>query len=257
MIPTPEAIRNYELSRRDRFVAYYVIELVAIVEAYAIIYNVLMARLEGVDQSTFASFEFVVQTMTTTGYGQDSGIWSHPLTFPFVAGTQISGIAIGFFTLRPIIIPLFTSAEVTLDNRLTPKQDHVIICEYRRDSVMLLDEFRELGIDYVLISSDADEAQSLSNESHSVIHGSPQDVSAFERAGIDTARAVVTDIGDANVNTILTVRSIRSDVGIIALTDDSSGRDILSDAGADNVLSPCAVLGRRLAEKASPRSVRS
>jgi Trk K+ transport system NAD-binding subunit len=122
---------------------------------------------------------------------------------------------------------------------------------------MLLDEFRELGIDYVLISSDADEAQSLSNESHSVIHGSPQDVSAFERAGIDTARAVVTDIGDANVNTILTVRSVRSDVGIIALTDDSSGRDALSDAGADNVLSPRAVLDRRLAEKASPRSVRS
>ncbi|WP_336359044.1 hypothetical protein [Haloarcula sp. CGMCC 1.6347] len=46
--------------------------------------------------------------MTTTGYGQDSGIWSHPLMFLFVAATQISGIALGFFTLRLIIIPLFT-----------------------------------------------------------------------------------------------------------------------------------------------------
>jgi len=250
MISLPESIRNYELSRRDRLVVYYLVGLVIVVLVYTVAYNLLMARFEGVDQSIFASFEFIVQTMTTTGYGQDSDLWTHPLVFLFVSWAQISGIAIGFFTLRLIIIPLFTGAEVNLDNRLTPKEDHVIICEYRRDSAVLLDELRELGIDYVLISSDETDAKSLSDEGYSVIHGSPQDVSAFERAGIDTARAVVTDAGDANVNTILTVRSVRPDVEIITLTDDSEVRDVLLNAGADTVLSPRGVLGRRLAEKA-------
>ncbi|MBB6644739.1 NAD-binding protein [Halobellus ruber] len=250
MVYLPDRISDIELSRRDRLVVYYLSGLLVLIFAYTVTYNVLMAELEGADQSMFASFEFIVQTMTTTGYGQDSDVWSHPVTFLFVAGTQISGIALGFFTLRLIIIPLFTGAEVDLDNRLTPKSDHVIICEYRRDSAVLLEELTELGIEYVLISSSEENAKELSDEGYSVIHGSPQEASAFERASIDTARAVITDAGDANVNTILTVRSIDEEVDIITLTDDSDMRGILVETGADSVLSPHGVLGHRLAEKA-------
>ncbi|MEF8799542.1 MAG: NAD-binding protein [Halolamina sp.] len=250
MIDLPERLPDSQLSRRDRLVVYYLTGLVLLLLLYTVTYNVALSQLEGVNQSMFASFEFVVQTMTTTGYGQDADIWSHPMVLLFVAGTQITGIALGFFTLRLIIIPLFTGAEVNLDDRLTPKSDHVIICEYRRDSAVLLDELRELSIDYVLISSSEENAKELSDEGYSVIHGSPQDANAFERASIETARAVITDAGDANVNTILTVRSLDSAIEIITLTDDSDMRDVLLETGADTVLSPHGVLGHRLAEKA-------
>jgi Trk K+ transport system NAD-binding subunit len=250
MVDLPESLSDIQLSRRDRMVVYYLTGLVVLVSTYAVLYNVLLGQLEGVNQSIFASFEFVVQTMTTTGYGQDSGLWSHPLMFLFVILTQISGIGLGFFTLRLIIIPLFTGAEVNLDSQLTPKHDHVIICEYRRDSAVLLDELRELDVEYVLISSSQENAKALADEGYSVIHGSPQDATAFERASIDTARAVITDAGDANVNTILTVRSIDPEIDVITLTDDSDMREILLDTGADTVLSPHGVLGHRLAEKA-------
>ena len=249
MVSLTDLRRKFELSRRNRLIAYYLTGLAILVVTYTVGYNVAMLVLEGESQSIFASFEFVVQTMTTTGYGQDAGLWSHPLMFIFVALAQISGIGIGFFTLRLIIIPLFSDAEVNLDARLTPKHDHVIVCEYRRDSAVLLDELDELDIDYVLLSSDRDEAMSLSDDGYAAIHGSPQDAAAFERAGIDEARAVITDAGDATVNTILTVRSIDRDIEIISLTDDSDMRDVLLDTGADSVLSPRAVLGRRLAEK--------
>jgi Trk K+ transport system NAD-binding subunit len=250
MVSLPESLSDVELTRRDRLIVYYLSALAVLVCFYTVTYNVAMSRLEGVNQSIFASFEFVVQTMTTTGYGQDSGHWSHPLMFLFVSLTQISGIGIGFFTLRLIIIPLFTDAEVNLDDRLTPKHDHVVVCEYRRDSAVLLDELQELGIDYVLISSSEEDARDLSDDGYAAIHGSPQDESAFERASIGDARAVITDADAANVNTILTVRSIRPDVEVIALTDDSDMHDVLLDAGADSVLSPHGVLGHRLAEKA-------
>jgi len=250
MVDLPERLSDVELSRRNRLVIYYLSGLFALIFVYSVTYNVALAELEGVDQSIFASFEFIVQTMTTTGYGQDSDLWSHPAMFLFVAGAQISGIALGFFTLRLIIIPLFTSAEVNLDNRLTPKHDHVIVCEYRRDSAVLLDELTQLGIDYVLISSSEERAKDLSDEGYSVIHGSPQDATAFERASIGAARAVITDAGDANVNTILTVRSIDADIDVITLTDDSDMREILLETGANTVLSPHGVLGHRLAEKA-------
>jgi Trk K+ transport system NAD-binding subunit len=250
MVDLPGRLSEIQLSRRNRVVVYYLMGLAVLVGFYAMLYNVAMGQLEGVDQSIFASLEFVVQTMTTTGYGQDAGVWSHPLMFLLVTVTQVSGIALGFFTLRLIVIPLFTGAKVNLDDRLTPKQDHVVVCEYRRDSVVLLDELEELDIEYVLISSSEENARQLSDEGYSVIHGSPQDATAFERAGIGSARAVITDAGDANVDTILTVRSIDPDIEVITLTDDSDMREILLDTGADTVLSPHAVLGQRLAEKA-------
>ena len=117
MVSLPR-VSEIELARRDRLIAYYIVGIVLLVLVYATVYNVLMARLEGVNQSIFASVEFVAQTMTTTGYGQDSSHWSHPAMFLFVILTQVSGIGIGFFTLRLIIIPLFTGAEVDLDDRL-------------------------------------------------------------------------------------------------------------------------------------------
>ena len=85
-----------DLSRRNRLVAYYLVGLVVLVGTYAVVYNVALARLEGVDQPMVASFEFVVQTMTTTGYGQDAGLWTHPLMYLIVMLTQLSGIGIGF-----------------------------------------------------------------------------------------------------------------------------------------------------------------
>jgi len=249
MVSLPGSVGDVNLTRRDRLVVYYLVGLTVLVLTYTGVYNLAMARIEGVDQSIFASFEFVVQTMTTTGYGQDSGYWNHPLMFLYVAGVQISGIGIGFFTLRLIIIPLFSSADVNLDNRLTPKRDHVVVCEYRRDSEVLLEELEELGIEYVLISSDEDEARRLSDDGYAAIDGSPQDAEAYRRASIDSARAVITDAGEANVDTILTIRSVRPDIDVIALTDDSSLEDVLYETGADSVLSPHSVLGHRLAEK--------
>jgi len=245
----PESRDDISLTRRDRLVLYYLLGLTTLVAAYTVGYNLAMAEIEGVDQSVFASLEFVVQTMTTTGYGQDSELWSHPGMFLFVSVVQISGIGIGFFTLRLIIIPLFSSADVNLDNRLTPKRDHVIVCEFRHDSEVLLEELEELGIEYVLISSDEDEARDLSDEGYAAIYGSPQDADAYQRAGIEKARAIITDTGSATVDTILTARSIRPDIEIITLTDDTDLSSIFCETGADSVLSPHSVLGHRLAEK--------
>jgi Trk K+ transport system NAD-binding subunit len=245
----PRSVPEIELSRRYRLIVYYLVGIAALVVLYGVVYNYGMLVFEGRSQSIFHSVQVVVETMTTTGYGADAP-WESPVMNLFVIFMQVSGIGIGFFTLRLIILPLFTGAELNLDNRLTSKRDHVIICEYRRDSAVLLDELDQLDLDYVLISSSMENAKDLSDDGYAAIHGSPQDAKAFERASIDTARAVLTDAGDANVNTILTVRSIRPDVEVIALTDDSDQRDVLEAAGADSVLSPHGVLGHRLAEKA-------
>jgi len=73
MVSLPESPLGLDLNRRDRLVFYYFVGLSLIIVTFTVGYNQVMWRLEGEGQSIVASFECVVRTMTTTGYGQDAG----------------------------------------------------------------------------------------------------------------------------------------------------------------------------------------
>lgn len=243
-LPRPD-----DLSQRDRRIVFYLLGIVALVCSLTVTYNYGMRVLEGRPQSLYRSLTAVVETMTTTGYGSDAP-WETPAMNLFMVFVQITGIALGFVTLRLVIIPLFTRAEVDLDERLPPKRDHVVVCEYQRDPAVLLDELAENGVEYVLLSPHEETARTLSDTGYDAIRGSTQEPDAYRRASLNTARAVLIDADEATVDTILTVRSLRPDVEVVALTDDSDLRSVLASVGADSVLSPYAAVGQRLGEKA-------
>lgn len=239
-----------DLSRRHRLILLYAVGLVAIILFYTAVYNWGMRTLEGEDHSMFRSFQTVVETMTTTGYGADSP-WSTPAMNLLVVGMQLSGIAIGFFTLRVLIIPLFKRTPVRLEQRLTPKSDHVVVCEYRRDSGVLLDELQRFDVDYVLIDSDREEAQRLSDAGYQAIGGDPESVETLERASVDTAALLVTDAGTRNASIALTALELNEDLRTVSLTESPSQTRALQQVGVDTVVSPHALIGRRLAHKAT------
>lgn len=244
-------VRSVEdLSQRQRLIVLYVLGLIGIILFYTIVYNVGMRTLEGDQHSLFRSFQTVIETMTTTGYGADSP-WATPWMNGLVVAMQLSGIAIGFFTLRVLIIPLFKRTPVNLEDRLTPKEDHVVICEYRRDSDILLDELERVDADYVLIDSDEDEAQRLSDAEYQVISGDPEDVETLERASIGDARLLITDAGDRNVSIVLTALDLNDDLRAVSLTETPGRNRALEEAGVDTTVSPRALIGRRLAHKAT------
>ncbi|MFC7006869.1 potassium channel family protein [Halalkalicoccus salilacus] len=151
---------------------------------------------------------------------------------------QLSGIAIGFFTLRLLVIPLFERTSINLENRLTAKDDHVVICEYRRDSDILLDELERLDIDYVLIDSDEEEATRLSNTGYQAISGDPEEVETLERAMIDDAALVITDAGDRNASIVLTALDLNEDLRLVSLTESARQHRALTEIGVDTVISP-------------------
>jgi Trk K+ transport system NAD-binding subunit len=239
-----------DLTQRQRTVLTFFAVLVAIIGTYTVLYNVGMRRLEGDDYTLFRSFQTVVETMTTTGYGADSP-WRTPAMNVFVVSMQLSGVVIGFVTLRILISPLFERAPVVLDEQLTEKSGHVIVCEYGRGRDVLLDEFERIGIEYVLVDSDKEEAINLSNRDYQVIDGDPTAVETLERASVGDASLVVSDAGDRNANVALTARQCNEDVRVVCLTDTPERREALERAGVDRVVCPPALIGRRLAEKAS------
>nr|WP_309138874.1 NAD-binding protein [Haloterrigena gelatinilytica] len=239
-----------DLTRRQRLLIYYVLGLGGVILFFTIAYNTGMRTLEGEDHSIFRSFQTVVETMTTTGYGADSP-WATPWMNGLVVLMQLSGIGIAFFTLRVLVIPLFKRTPVSLADRLTPKDDHVVIGEYRRDSEVLLEELEGVGIEYVLIDSDREEAERLSDAGYQVIHGDPEDADALERASVRDASLLITDAGDRNASVALTALDLNEDLRVVSLTESARRTDALERIGVDRPVSPPVLIGERLARKAA------
>jgi Trk K+ transport system NAD-binding subunit len=246
----PDRLHPSELSQRQRLVLLYLLALAAIVLFYTVVYNQGMAALEGRPQPIFRSLQTVTETMTTTGYGADSP-WATPAMNLLVVGIQLTGVAVGFVTLRVLVIPLFERAPLNLADRLTPKNDHVVIAEYERDTEVLLDELEELDVDYVLVETDEEAAKRLSDDGYQAINGDPEDRADLERASIGKAALLITDAGDRTASVVLTALEANEDLRVISFTASIRRKAALAEVGVDRSVSPHALIGRRLAEKAT------
>nr|WP_201287926.1 NAD-binding protein [Salinirussus salinus] len=246
----PDSLRLRNLTKRQRLLGVFVLGLAVIVGTYTVLYNLGMQFFEGRPQSVFRSFQTVTETMTTTGYGADSP-WETPVMNVFVVAMQLTGIVIGFVTLRVLVIPLFERAPLNLDDRLSAKDDHVVIAEYQRDTGVLLDELEALGVSYVLVESESEEAKALSDAGYQAIHGDPETRADLERASIAKASTLITDAGDRTASIVLTALEANEDLRVISFTPSLRRKAALAEVGVDRSVSPDALIGQRLAEKAT------
>jgi Trk K+ transport system NAD-binding subunit len=246
----PDGVRPRNLTKRQRLLLVFVAGLASVVGLYTVLYNLGMATFENRPQSIFRSFQTVTETMTTTGYGADSP-WESPIMNVFVVTMQLTGIVIGFVTLRVLVIPLFERAPLNLDDRLTSKEGHVVVAEYQRDTGVLLDELEDLEIDYVLIESDLEEAKQLSDDGYQAINGDPADREALERASIGQASLLITDAGENTASIVLTALELNEDLRVISFIPSTRRKAALTEIGVDRSVAPHALIGQRLAEKAT------
>jgi Trk K+ transport system NAD-binding subunit len=239
-----------DLTGRQRLVLAFGVGLVSIVLLFTVAYYWGMRTLEGRPRSIFQAFNTVIETMTTTGYGADS-LWTTPAMNVFIAAMQVTGVVIGFVTLRILVIPLFERTPLNLDDRLTSKDDHVVVAEYQRDTEVLLDELEELDVEYVLVESDTEAAKRLSDDGYQAINGDPESRDDVERASIERASVLITDAGDRTASIVLTALEANEELRVISFTASTRRKAALAEIGVDRSIAPHALIGRRLAEKAT------
>jgi voltage-gated potassium channel len=244
------SLRPSALTRRQRLLGQFALGLGAVVLAFTGVYFWGMQTLENDPRSVFQAFNTVIETMTTTGYGADAP-WTTPEMNLLVATMQVTGVVIGFVTLRVLVIPLFERTPMDLTDRLSVKNDHVVVAEYRRDSEVLLDDLEALDVEYVLIESDEDEAKRLSDDGYQAIHGDPEDLEDLERATIQRASLLITDTRDRTASVVLTALEANEDLRVVSFTESTRRKAALAEVGVDRSVAPHALIGQRLAEKAT------
>jgi voltage-gated potassium channel len=128
-------------------------------------------------------------------------------------------------------------------------ENHVIVCGYGRVGRQVAGELEREGVPVVVIDPDPEAVKVCIGDGHTCVQGDAADDDCLREAGIAQARGLVaTTNSDANnVYVTLAARSLRSDLYIMARLDVDEAAPRLRKAGADRVISPYHLGGRRMA----------
>ncbi|MFW6018100.1 MAG: potassium channel family protein [Halapricum sp.] len=234
-----------------RRTGYSLAVLLAIIAFYAVVYHYGMTHVEGESKTFLQSLEVVVQTFTTTGFGEDAP-WSSDVMNALVIAMDLTGVVLIFLALPVLIFPLFeevfsTTVPTSVEDDLT---DHVVVCADTPRAEVLIDELDSWDVEYVLVEPDRETATARYESGYSAINADPTTVSGLEGANLGDARAIVADVDDdVDTSIVLTAQEVSEAVQIVSVVEDPDQRRYHELAGADAVLSPRPILGESLAAK--------
>lgn len=137
-------------------------------------------------------------------------------------------------------------------------REHYIVCGYGRVGSTVAQELAHTGERLVVIDILPASLERAAADGHLVVQGDATDDATLRTAGIDRARGLVTTIdSDANnVYVTLSARAINPALFIVARANTIGSESKLMQAGANRVVSPYTMAGRRIAELATkPRVV--
>jgi len=235
---------------RSRLLRYYLVAIVGSIVVFTVAYDVGMSVFEDRPRTLLEAFEIVLQTFTTTGYGQDAPWESTAMTLLVIA-MQGGSLVLIFAAFPIVIVPLVEDALSTAPPTERPGlTDHVVVCSHSPRTRTLIDEFEARDVPYVVVEADRAVASDLHEADRPVVHGDPESADLLRHVGLADARAVVADGDDqVDLSVVMAAKEVAPSVPAYTVLEDESLARYHEHAGADGVFSPRELLGRGLANK--------
>ncbi|WP_152039866.1 potassium channel family protein [Salinigranum salinum] len=234
---------------RRRLFRVYLVTVVGSLLVFTVAYDAGMTFFESRPRTFLEAFEVVMQTFTTTGYGQDAP-WESPVMTFLVVGMQIASLLLIFAAFPIVIVPLVEDALSTSPPTGIDRADHVLICGSSSRTRTLLSDLDAQGVDGVVVEPDRERALDLHDQGHDVVHADPESVDALRDASVERATAVVADSDDeVDLSVIMAVGEVTADVPVYSVVEKPTLAPYHERAGATEAFSPRVLLGRGLANK--------
>jgi voltage-gated potassium channel len=128
-------------------------------------------------------------------------------------------------------------------------RDHIIVCGYGRVGRRATEEFRSLGVPYVILDHSDDAIAAAQQNDELFIQGDGASDEDLTRAGIERARGMIVAADDDadNLYITLSAKSRRPDLMVITRASSEDAERKLRLAGADRVVTPYTTAGRVMA----------
>ncbi len=140
-------------------------------------------------------------------------------------------------------------ARETMDNLIEKMRNHYIVCGYGRMGQQIVKDFRRQNVPFVVIEDNPEQVPKLKDENLPHIIGKASHDEMLVQAGIVRAKGLiaVASTDEENVFIVLTARGINPHLDIVARSIREENEDKLRRAGANRVMSPYVLGGRRMA----------
>lgn len=212
------------------------------------------ARLEG--WTWFDAFYMTVTTITTIGGGEPrpldlAGKW-------LTIGVVVLGFAVLTYTVLRLMAYMVEGrlealvGRHRLRRRIDKMQGHYILCGFGRVGREIARSFTEEQQPFLLIDINQDSLQRAAREGYSVVEGDAAETDTLRAAGIERAVGLVAavDSDEKNIYVTLSARVLNPGIFIVARANREHAEEKLRLAGANRIISPYAIGGRRMASLA-------
>ena len=207
--------------------------------------------------SLIDAFYMTMITMSTIGYREVNDLDDRGILFTSVL------IFVGVGTLFYF---LTTLAEYMVAGHLEGRwernrmrarigglRQHCIICGFGRVGQQVAEELQRVGQPFVIVDSNPEALARCRRLGYAYVAGDAGEDTALAEAGIDRAAVLFAcvDSDASNIYVTLSARELRPDLFIVARASLDGAEAKLRRAGADRVVSPYALGGRRMAAMAT------
>jgi voltage-gated potassium channel len=206
--------------------------------------------LEGI--GTLDSFYMTVITISTVGFGEVKPFSAAGRLF--TVGLIICGGGLAAYTLSGFAeFVLSDEWRVRWERKrrlrmLSQLSNHIIVCGYGRVGRQVAHELQAEGLPFVVIDNNSEKIEHIRTAEYLALHGNAADETSLKQGGIERAQGLVAAANtDAeNVFIVLTARSLRPDLLIVARSNYEESEPKLLRAGANRVISPYSISGHRM-----------
>lgn len=199
------------------------------------------------------SLYMTIITLTTVGFTEVRPLTEAGRVFTIsfiVLGIGSAGFALttlfGYIFEGPMMQSLKERKMELLRKKL---KDHHIICGYTAVSKEVITELNQQKTYHILI--DKNPAINLPHDSKytAFIAGDVHDEDVLKRAKIEHAQSIIVALNDdaANLFLVVTARQLNQSIKIISEASDESTAKKLTRAGADIIVTPYQIAGRKIA----------
>jgi Trk K+ transport system NAD-binding subunit len=235
-------------------ISIYFLAFALLIGVYTYIFHAYYSVLEGKPLTWINALMFVVESMTTVGYG-DLLPFHNDITMLLAIQIMISGVIMIFIVVPLLLAPFLTTLLAPTPPRTTPHalSNHTVVFGYDELTRSVIDSLTISDHDIVIVEEDKATALEIATQYRRrayVIWGEYTDPATWQAAHIPSAGFVVINKEERlTANIILGIRKMAWGK-IVSVVDKISFERYLRYAGADYVLSPKYSTGRILARHA-------
>jgi voltage-gated potassium channel len=128
--------------------------------------------------------------------------------------------------------------------------DHYIICGFGRVGRQVADEFRDAGVEFVVLDFNPEALEVARQQGVPYLEGAGTKDEDLDGAGLDRARGLVacSDSDVDNLYITVSARAVRPDMQIVARASTEDAASKMLRAGADRVVQPYSSAGQEMAK---------